>query len=71
MSKLDNAQYFNDMIISIKLIQEAVGSLECGKSAGLDGIFAESIKFAHHTIHVLLSLFQFMFHTWVYAFRYD
>ena len=44
------------MIISIKLIQEAVGNLECGKSAGPDGIFAESIKFAHHRIHVLLSL---------------
>ena len=37
MSKLDNVQYFNDMIISIKLIQEAVGNLECGKSAGPDG----------------------------------
>ena len=56
MSKLDNVQYSNDMIISIKLIQEAVGNLECGKSAGPDGIFAESIKFAHHRIHVLLSL---------------
>ena len=44
------------MTISIKLIQEAVGNLECGKSAGPDGIFAESIKFAHHRIHVLLSL---------------
>ena len=56
MSKLDNVQYSNDMIISIKLIQEAVGNLECGKSAGPDGIFAESIKFVHHRIHVLLSL---------------
>ena len=44
------------MIISNKLIQEAVGNLECGKSAGSDDIFAESIKFAHHRIHVLLSL---------------
>ena len=56
MSKLDNVQYSNDMIIPIKLIQEAVGNLECGKSAGPDGIFAESIKFAYHRIHVLLSL---------------
>ena len=56
MSKLDNVQYSNDMIISIKLIQAAVGNLECGKSAGPDGIFAKSIKFAHHRIHVLLSL---------------
>ena len=38
------------------MIQEAIGNLECGKSAGPDGIFAESIKFAHHRIHVLLSL---------------
>ena len=44
MSKLDNVQYSNDMIISIKLIQEAVGNLECGKLAGPDGIFAESIN---------------------------
>ena len=56
MNKLDNVQYSNDMIISMKLIQEAVGNLECGKWAGPDGIFAESIKFAHHRIHVLLSL---------------
>ena len=56
MSKLDKVQYSNDMIISIKLIQEAVGNLECGKSAGSDGIFAESIKFPHHRIHVLLCL---------------
>ena len=56
MSKLDNVQYFNDIIISNKWIQESVGNLECGKSAGLDGIFAESIKFAHHRIHVLHSL---------------
>ena len=51
MSKLDNVQYSNDMIISIKLIQEAGGNLECGKSARPDGIFAESIEFAHHRIH--------------------
>ena len=50
------SRYSNDMIISVKLIQEAVGNLECGKSAGPDGIFAESIKFAHHRILVLLSL---------------
>ena len=49
-------QYSNDMIISINLIQEAVGNLECGKSAGPDGIIAEFNKFAHHKIHVLLSL---------------
>ena len=54
MSKL--RPYFNDMTISIKLIQEDVGNLECGKLSGPDGIFAESIKFTHHRIHVLLSL---------------
>ena len=43
MSKLDNVQYSNDMIISIKLIQEAVGNLECGKSAGPDGIFLQNL----------------------------
>ena len=63
MSKFDNVQYSNDMIISNKLIQEAVGNLECGKSAGPDGIFAESNKFAHHIIRVLHAMFHFMFHT--------
>ena len=43
MNKLDNVQYSNDMIISIKLIQEAVGNLECGKSAGPDGIFGLNV----------------------------
>ena len=38
MSKLDNVQYSNGMIISIKLIQESVGNLKWGKSAGPDGI---------------------------------
>ena len=56
MSKLDNVQYSNDMTISIKLIQEDVGNLECGKLSGPDGIFAASIKFDHYRIHALLSL---------------
>ena len=50
---IDNVQDSNDMIISIKLIQEAVGNLECGKSDCPDGIFAESIKFVHHRTHQL------------------
>ena len=61
VSKLDNVQYSNDIILSIKLIQKAVGNLECGKSAGPDGIYAESIKFAHHRIHVLSLCFSLCF----------
>ena len=61
-----------DMIIPSTLISEAMKKLECGKSAGPDSVYAESIKFAHPRLHVLLSIcFKFMFHTWVYACRYD
>ena len=65
MSKLANVQYSNDMIISINLMHEAVGSLECGKSAGPDSIFGESIKFSHHRIQscTTIYMFQFMFDT--------
>ena len=60
------------MIIPSTLISEAMKKLECGKSAGPDGVYAESIKFAHPRLHVLLSIcFKFMSHTWVYACRYD
>ena len=53
---LPHKQYSCNIKMIKKLIQAAVGNLECGKLAGPDGIFAESIKFAHHRIHVLLSL---------------
>ena len=44
------------MIIPSGLISEAIKKLECGKSTGPDGVYAKSIKFAHHRLHVLLSI---------------
>ena len=44
------------MIIPSTLISEAIKKLECGKSAGPDGVYAESIKFAHPRQHVLHSI---------------
>ena len=47
MSKFNKVLYCNDMIIPSSLISEAIKKLECGKSSGPDGVYAESIKFAH------------------------
>ena len=44
------------MAVSAKSITEIVSKLECGKSAGPDGISAECFKFSNAKIHVLLSL---------------
>ena len=41
------------MVISNKLIPGVVGKLDCGKSVSPDGIFAESIKFAHHSLQYM------------------
>ena len=40
------------MIIPSSLILEAIKKLEGGKSAGPNGVYAESIKFAHHRLHI-------------------
>ena len=37
-------------------ILDALKSIKCGKSSGVDGISAEHFVFAHSRIHVLLSL---------------
>ena len=44
------------MSVSTKSVSEIIGKLECGKSAGLDGIGAEYLKFSNIKIHILLSL---------------
>ena len=56
MDKFNKVLYCNDMLIPSSLILEAIKKLECGKSAGPDGVYAESIKFAHPRLHVLLSI---------------
>ena len=54
--KLQNVQHDSNMTVSAKSITEIVSKLECGKSAGPDGISAECFKFSDTKIHVLLSL---------------
>ena len=54
--KLQNVQHDSNMAVSAKIITEIVSKLECGKSAGPDGISAECFKFSNTKIHVLLSL---------------
>ena len=44
------------MSVSTKSVSEIIGKLECGKSAGPDGIGAEYLRFSNIKIHVLLSL---------------
>ena len=54
--KLPNFQHNSNISVSAKSITEIVSKLECGKSAGPDGISAECFKFLNAKIHVLLSL---------------
>ena len=42
--------------VSTKSVSEIISKLECGKSAGPDGIDAEYLKFSNIKIHVLLSM---------------
>ena len=44
------------MSVLTKSVSEIIGKLECGKSAGPDGIGAEYLKFSNIKIHILLSL---------------
>jgi len=56
LGKLNDIQYNKDMIVSATDISELIGKLNCGKSAGADNISAESLKFAHDKLNVLLSM---------------
>ena len=44
------------MAVSTKSVSEIISKLECEKSAGLDGIDDEYLKFSNIKIHVLLPL---------------
>ena len=50
--KLQSVQHNSNMAVSAKSITEIVSKLECGKSAGPDGISAECFKFSNAKIHV-------------------
>ena len=55
MSKLDDVQYSENMIVSCRVISKLISELESCKSSGPD-ISPESLKFASNRLSVLLSL---------------
>ena len=55
MSSLD-IQYSEDVTVSWNDVSFLTSHLECGKSTGPDDVCAETIKFAHNRIAILLSL---------------
>ena len=55
-SNFDKIKHNSNMTVSTKSFLEIIGKLECGKSAGPDGLGAEYLKFSNVKIHVLLSL---------------
>ena len=58
MSALDDIQYSEGMNAICTDVSFLISKLECGKSAGSDGVYAETIKFSHCRIRLLLSLFS-------------
>ena len=56
IGKLENIQYDANIIVTSEDICTLIEKLKCGKASGPDGISAESLRFAHDRLHVLLSL---------------
>ena len=56
MSKLDDVQYSENMIVSSRVSSKLISELDSGKSSGPDNISPESLKFASNRLSVLLSL---------------
>ena len=56
LSNFDKIKHNSNMTVSTKSVLESIGKLECGKSAGCDGIGADYLKFSNIKIHVLLSM---------------
>ena len=52
--KLQSIKYHENMLVSSEDIRNIVNKLKCGKSSGPDGISAESLKFFHSRLYVLL-----------------
>ena len=57
VNKLDDIQYSEGMNVICTDVSLAISQLECGKSAGPDGMCAEAVKFSQCKIGILLSLF--------------
>ena len=58
------------MAVSTKSVSEIISKLECGISAGPDGIDAEYLKSSNTKINVLLSM-CFTFNLWLYTTSYN
>ena len=56
VSTPDDIQYSEDMTVSWKDVSLLTSQLECGKSAGSDGVCAETIKCTQNRIAIFLSL---------------
>ena len=56
LRKFDNIEHDSNMAVSTKSVSEIISQLECGKSAGPDGIDAEYLKLSNIKIHILLSM---------------
>ena len=56
MSKLDDVQYGENMIVSSRVTSKLISEIDSGKSSGPDNISPESLKFASNRLSVLLSL---------------
>ena len=60
MGIFENIQHDPDMVVSANCISQIIAKLECGKSAGPDGICAEYLKFSNVGIHSLIALCFFL-----------
>ena len=56
MRKFEGIQHNPEMVVSTNCVSQIVDNLECGKSAGPDGICAEYLKFSNDKISILLAL---------------
>ena len=56
IGKFENIQYDANTIVTSEDICKLIEKLKCGKASGPDGISAELLRFAHDSLHVLLSL---------------
>ena len=59
-----NQQHESSITITPFNILDALKSIKCGKSSGVDGISAEHFVFTHSRIHDLLSLFRHEVRFW-------
>ena len=66
--KLQNVQHDSNMAVSAKNITEIVSKLECGKSAGPDGISAECFKFPILNTCVIVIIILYVPLSWLFTF---